>query len=235
MKKFFLALFSIALLCCAGFAAFYFMVMKPSQAALSKAGASIAKGVESIFHVTPKVTINSTVVIQEARPILEVAVLTEPVYHDYFATDTWMMSTKELHLKGFFTAKAGFDLTQRGIAVDLNEAEKGVCQVRVVLPAPELLSFETDKYEVMKAESGWWNAINEQDMETAVNDMKAEATAKALRHGLLQETKRTAQERIDRLVHEASAGNFRFEVEYLWVEQAPEAITPRIDSTAAPQ
>lgn len=213
--------------------AFYFLAIKPSQEALRKAGESIAQGIESVFNTTPKVSINSTVVIEQARPILEVAVLSQQVYHDYFSTNTWMMSTKELHLKGYFLAKVGFDLSERGISVELNEAGDELYRVRVLLPAPKLLSFETEKYEVIKTENGWWNEITAQDLERAVNEMKDEARTKTLRHGILKDAKRTAQERIDRVVDDARGASLKFEIAYLWAEENLANPPPQADSLPA--
>ncbi len=226
--------FFVFMLVLAGLAlgVFYFLVIKPSQEALTNAAASIAQGIENVFNTTPKVSVNSTVVIEQARPILEIAVLSQQVYHDYFSTNTWMMSTKELHLKGYFIAKAGFDLAERGISIELNEAGDKLYRVRVLLPAPRLLSFETEKYEVIKTESGWWNEITAEDLESAVNEMKEEARTKTVRHGIREEVKLSAQERINRVVQDARRGNFKFEIEYVWAEENLVAPTLRADSLA---
>ena len=137
--------------------------------------------------------------------------------------------------KFFLTAKAGFDFTERGISVDLNEAGDKFYRVRVLLPTPKLLSFETERYEVVKSESGWWNEITAQDLETAVNAMQEEARVKTVGSSILQEAKVSSQERINHIIHEARAKDFQFEVEYVWAEESFVVPSSHLDSLARPR
>ena len=57
-------------------------------------------------------TINETVVIEQSTPILEVATISRQSLVDHSWSHSWLGSTKSLHIRGTFTAKAGFDLRE---------------------------------------------------------------------------------------------------------------------------
>lgn len=229
-RKLYFRLFFLIIIVGLGFGAFYFWIIKPSDALLSQAGQSIADGIAKVYGgLTPRVSINSTVLIQEHVPIFEIAVLKQNVYHDFFSSNTWLGSTKELHLKGSFVAKVGFDLapqarsdtTSPSILVQINESSRDgieLYRITLVLPPPRLLSFETERYEVVKAEDGWWNNITRQDFEAAVNTMNAEAREKSLHEGILEKAKQSVQARLEDIVRNSELRTRPLTLKFIWQE-----------------
>jgi hypothetical protein len=129
----------------------------------------IGRDIASVFQVTPQVTVNNTVVLQQQTPILELATVSQKFQHHYDWTNTWLGSTKKINIKGTFEAKAGFDLHQR-FSVDIN-SDKAV----VILPEPKLLSMEPSGDVRFTDESGVWNWVDAEDRSKAINAFTKDA------------------------------------------------------------
>ncbi|MCK5573174.1 MAG: DUF4230 domain-containing protein [Bacteroidetes bacterium] len=155
-----------------------------------------AQGIREFFNFTPRVSIEQTVIIEENTPILEVATLSRTLTVDHRWSHTWVSSTKTLHVRGVFTAKAGFDLRH---PFEIN-IEKNPLRVIATLPPPQLLSLQMDRYTVIQDESGWWNRISDDDREEAFEELSATAFARAEASGILQEALATAESRIREIV-----------------------------------
>jgi hypothetical protein len=155
-----------------------------------------AEGIRELFNFTPRVSIEQTVVIEQNTPILEVATVSRTVTVDHQWSHTWLGSTKTLHLKGVFTAKAGFDLRQP-FTVDI---QKNPLRVVASLPPPQLLSLQMERYDILRDESGWWNRISDEDRERAVGDLHKTAHARAEASGILKDAQATAEMRIREIV-----------------------------------
>jgi len=161
-----------------------------------------AEGIKEAFNFTPRVMIDETVVIQEAAPIAEIAVVQRPMLVDYRWTHTWLGSTKTLHMQGTFVAKAGFNLREPfTIRIDRRSRD-----VSTILPKPRLLSLEMTGYRILEDESGWWNAISDGDRETAVRQLNDTARRQALSSGLLADAQQTARARITEILERNGAG-----------------------------
>lgn len=160
-----------------------------------------ADGVRSLFHLTPRVSINETVVIEENTPILEVATVSRSVWVQHQWTHTWLGSTKEFHVEGTFTARAGFDLRE---PFDIRITSSPL-HVTARLPEPRLLSLQMDTFRVTRDESGWWNHLTEDDRTNAVATLQTSARTKAEHSGILEEVRRSARERIRDLVERNGA------------------------------
>jgi hypothetical protein len=187
----------VGLLVAGSVAALYVVLVKaPAQLA-----SATAEGIKDLFQVTPRVTINQTVVIEQNSPILEVATVSRDASVNYRWTSAWMGSTKELELRGTFTAKAGFNL-QEPFDIDITRYP---LSIDASLPQPVILSLEMRDVEIRRDEDGWWNRVTVQDRESAMRALGAAAREQAERSGLLDEVARSAEARVRELVERNGA------------------------------
>jgi len=177
-------------------AAYRLLVQAPAKLAHAT-----AEGLRSLFHVTPRVTINETVIIEQNSPILEVATVSRQLFVDHEWSHTWLNSTKLLHVRGTFTAKAGYDL-KKPFEINITPSP---LSATARLPDPELLSLQMDSFEVLRDENGWWNRLTEEDRTSAVTTLQTLARSKAEQSGILEEVQRSAEERIRELVERNGA------------------------------
>ena len=160
-----------------------------------------AEGIRTLFQVTPRVTVNETVIIEQTSPILEIATISRPILVDYEWSHSWLGSTKTIHLRGTFTAKAGYDLKQPfEIAIS-----SPPLKVKARLPDPQLLSLQTDSLVVLQDENGWWNRLTEEDRTGALSALHTLARQKALATGMLDEVRTSAEARIRELIERNGA------------------------------
>lgn len=129
----------------------------------------IGRDIAKIFHVTPEITVNNTVVLQQQTPILELATVSQKFQHQYDWTNTWLGSTKKINITGTFEAKAGFDLHKKfSIEINYNKAV-------VTLPRPQLLSLEPQGDVRFTDENGVWNWVDQADRSKAMNAFTRDA------------------------------------------------------------
>ena len=171
-----------------------------------KLAEAAAEGIKGTFNFTPRVTINQTVVIEQNTPIMEIATVARQVHVDRSWSHRWLGSTKSIRVTGSFTAKAGFDL-RRPFTIDI---VRNPLRVSATMPPPQLLSLTMDTYRVEEDESGWWNRISSADREAAVLDLQAAARERAEASGILEEARRSVEERIREV-----AGKNGAQVEFL--------------------
>ena len=183
-------------------AAYLVMVKAPADLA----GAT-ADGIKEFFRVTPRVTINQTVVIEQTSPILEMATVSRDVYVDYRWANEWVGSTKAMEFQATFTARAGFDLTEP-FSIDV---KRYPLAIEARLPEPKILSLDMNGFEIVKDEDGWWNRVTTQDREDAIRQVRVLAREKAERSGVLEEARNSAEERVRELVERNSSSvEFRY-------------------------
>lgn len=154
-----------------GITAYVLLVVIPTQLAeRSYEGAKqIGRDIAEAFHVTPEVTVNNTVVLQQQTPILELATVSQKFQHHYEWTNTWLGSTKKIDIRGSFEAKAGFDLHKK-FSIQIDE-ESAV----VTLPNPQLLSIEGLNDVKFQDEHGVWNWVEMEDRSRALNAFSTDA------------------------------------------------------------
>jgi len=154
-----------------GITAYVLLVVIPTQLAeRSYEGAKqIGRDIAEAFHVTPEVTVNNTVVLQQQTPILELATVSQKFQHQYEWTNTWLGSTKKIDIRGSFEAKAGFDLHKK-FSIQIDE-ESAV----VTLPNPQLLSIEGLNDVKFEDEHGVWNWVEMEDRSRALNAFSTDA------------------------------------------------------------
>lgn len=160
-----------------------------------------ADGIRSIFQVTPQVTVNQTIIIEQASPILEIATVARPMLIDHEWSHSWLGSTKTIRVRGTFTAKAGYNLKEP-FAITIT---RDPLQVTARLPEPRLLSVQMDSFAVVTDESGWWNRITAEDRSRAVTTLQALARTKAESSGILHDVRAGAEDRIRELVERNGA------------------------------
>jgi hypothetical protein len=177
-------------------AAYHLLIEAPAKLAHAT-----ADGFRSLFQVTPRVTVNETVIIEQTSPILEVATVSRPLMVDHEWSHTWLGSTKILRVRGTFTAKAGYDL-KKPFEIDITPSP---LSVKASLPDPEILSLQMDSFVILLDENGWWNRLTEEDRSNAVTTLQSIARSKAESSGILGEVRRSAEERIREMVERNGA------------------------------
>ena len=129
----------------------------------------IGQDIADAFKITPQVTVNNTVVLQQQTPILELATVSQKFRHHYDWTNTWLGSTKKINIQGTFEAKAGFDLNEK-FSVDISTN-----RAIVTLPQPKLLSLEPSGDVRFMDENGVWNWVDAADRSRAMNAFTRDA------------------------------------------------------------
>ena len=120
-----------------GSAAYYLILVKAPHDLAN----NIAGGIRDAFNITPRVTIQQTVVIEQTTPILEVATVSRNLFVDHSWSHTWLGSTKTISLQASYTAKAGFDLREPFFVT----IERNPLRVFTQLPPSRLLSLESTR------------------------------------------------------------------------------------------
>lgn len=150
----------------------------------------IGRDFREAFRFTPEITVNNTVVLQQQTPILELATLSQKFQHQYTWTNTWMKSTKKIAITGTFEAKAGFDLNEKfSIRITGDEAI-------VYLPAPKLLSIQSQEDVSFRDENGLWNWVDGADRAAAMNAFTADARKYASQAPFVTDAQQAMEEKL---------------------------------------
>lgn len=197
---------------------FYYWIIKPSRVLLN-ASEKIAEGVADAFNFSPKISIKNSVVIEENAAILEVALLSQRITYDYEYTNTWMASTKELHLRGVYLAKYGFDLKNQDFSINIAEndslSDSGY-NLTFAIPEPLLLSFETETYRIIQDRDGWWNKFNKTEREIAVNTLRGAAKEKALSLDYQNKVKESIESQLKIMIAELPLNIQISQINFIW-------------------
>jgi hypothetical protein len=159
----------------------------------------IADGVSRRLQFRPEVRIDQVTVLERETPVLELATVRREFAHDYEWEHQWLGSTKRLHLRGTFAAKAGYDLNEK-FYFEINSDD---LQVQLGLPEPRVLGVEMIAYRA-EEEEGYWNKLSAEEREQAVNALLASARAAAAKDAaLLGEARRMLDVQVGEVVREA--------------------------------
>jgi hypothetical protein len=182
----------IILLIALSVTAYVIIVVIPARLAeKAYAGArQLGQDFREAFHFTPEVTVNNTVVLQQQVPILELATLSQKFQHRYEWKNTWMKSTKKIDITGTFEAKAGFDL-QKKFTITIDDTV-----ATVSLPAPQLLSLESQNDVTFRDENGLWNWVDASDRSAAMNAYTADARRYAEQAAFVSDAQKAFEARI---------------------------------------
>ena len=118
----------------------------------------------------PEVRVDQVTVLQAETPILELATVRREFNHDYEWEHQWLGSTKRLHLRGTFAAKAGVDLNEKFYL----EVDSRDLRVKAEFADPRVLGVEMLAYRA-EEEEGYWNKLGAEEREQAVNALLASA------------------------------------------------------------
>ena len=169
------------------------MLIRKGPQALAE-GLSAAVGDK--LHAKPRVYIRQTVVVEEKRPIAELALVARATDVERRMESDLLFSKARLSLRATFNVKAGFDLRSPQFLVRLDPERK---RARLQLPAPRVLSLEMTDYQVLEDKGGWWNHFSEVERETAFRQLQAQAKLEAIRAGILADSKREIQRELSEL------------------------------------
>jgi hypothetical protein len=161
----------------------------------------IADGISRRLQFRPEVRIDQVTVLERETPVLELATVRREFSHDYEWEHQWLGSTKRLHLRGTFAAKAGYDLNEK-FYFEINSDD---LQVQLGLPEPRVLGVEMVAYRA-EEEEGYWNKLSAEEREQAVNALLASARAAAAKDAaLLGEARRMLDVQVGDVVREAGS------------------------------
>jgi hypothetical protein len=162
-------------------------------------GRRIVDGLSRRLQLRPEVRVGRETVLAAETALAEVATVRREFAHEYTWEHQWLGSTKRLRLRGTFAAKAGFDL-HGNLRVEIDPQD---LRVQVVLPPPRVLGVEMLSYKA-EEEDGFWNKLNPQEREEAVNALLASARATAEADtGLRDEAQRMLEFQIAETVAES--------------------------------
>ena len=159
----------------------------------------IVDGISRRMQFRPEVRVDRVTVIHGETPVLELVTVRREFTHDYDWEHQWLGSTKRLHLRGTFAAKAGFDL---GDSFYL-EVDSDDLSVDFGFPDPRVLGVEMIAYRA-EEEEGYWNKLSAEEREQAVNALLASAREAAAKDpSLTDEAQRMLEAQIGDSVREA--------------------------------
>jgi len=132
-------------------------------------GEGLSKAIQSVLGVfrDSKITINDKIFVQQQEPVLELATSQFTFDNEHEMTSAWLGSEKTVKVSGHFIAKLGFNL-KKYCSITIDEGDKTIL---VSLAPPELLSLEIDQQE-FKNENGWYNKLNDDDLNKVVAEAK---------------------------------------------------------------
>jgi hypothetical protein len=177
-------------------AAYVIFVVIPTQVAQRTydGAKQLGRDIEEAFNFTPEVTVNSTVVLQQQTPVLELATLSQTFQHQYKWTNTWLKSTKQIKISGTFVAKVGFNLDRR-FAVQIDDDK-----ATVFLPDPVVLSLEPQGDVKFEDENGIWNWVDSEDRSKAVNAFQLDGRKYAQQADFVGQAKVEAEKKISEIL-----------------------------------
>jgi len=186
----------IALLVTLSITAYVIVVVIPARLA-EKAydGARrIGQDIREALHVTPHITVNNTVVLQQQTPVLELATVTQRFSHRHAWSNKWMGSTKKITINGTFEAKAGFDLNQRFELIITED------RAIVTLPEPQLLSLDLQGDLTFEDDNGLWNRLTAADRSDAINAFTTDARTYARQGGFILDARKHLENQLTEIL-----------------------------------
>jgi hypothetical protein len=182
----------ITLIIVGSIAAYLVFVTIPTQMVKRsyEAAKTLGEDFKKAFQFTPEITVDHTIVLNQQTPILELAVLSQNFGHNYTWTNTWLNSTKQIFINGTFEAKAGFDLRKK-FSIELTDDK-----AYVTLPAPTLLSIESQGDITYRDENGYWNWVETDDRTKATNAFIKDARTFASQAAFVKDARIKMEEQI---------------------------------------
>jgi len=170
---------------------------RQSTAELERLGKNLRAAFIDIAHLQPRITINDRVYMEQTTPVSELVVLSRRIEVEHQLLHTWVGSSKRVKLHGTFIAKAGFDL-RKSLSIDIRPD-----QIMVQLPHAQILGVEQQQVDVLAFESGLWNHISGQDVQSELSALPELARKKAAESGLSAEAEESLQQQLEQRIHTA--------------------------------
>ncbi|MDX2227338.1 MAG: DUF4230 domain-containing protein [Verrucomicrobiae bacterium] len=159
-------------------------------------GKQVATDLARAFQFTPEVRVNERIILAQNAPILELATVKRQFAQKNTWEHRWLGSHKKIVLEGTYEAKAGFDLREPfTIFVDSRTNT-----VRARMSPPRILSVQRLRLHEFRGEDGWWNKITDEERAQALNELDAKARRNVRESDILDEARRTVEERIREIV-----------------------------------
>jgi uncharacterized protein DUF4230 len=160
---------------------------------------SLAAEFDKTFQFTPRISVDSVVVVAENTPLMELVVTQRQLLVRHRWTHTWLRSTKKLELEATFTAKAGFDLTEPfRINIDPRSG-----YISAEMPPPKLLSLGMNDVRVLRDEDGLWNKLTVEDRQMAFRALEDKARKTFAESSLLAEARLEAEKQVRALIEKS--------------------------------
>src|SRR3984893_16407913 len=110
-----------------------------------------------LFQLQPKISVNETVVFDQTKTALELAVVSRDLEVTRDAAQTWLGSIKTIRIHATYRVKAGFDLQQK------REVNVTASDVNIKVPKAKILTIDPLSIIVEELRDGLWNKIQRQD------------------------------------------------------------------------
>jgi hypothetical protein len=193
LRKIFAFILLIITICVA---AYVLVVFIPSAIAKRTydGAKQIGQDISDLFHFTPEITVNNTVVLQQQASILELATVQQTFRHEYHWENEWLGSTKKIRITGTLDAKAGFDLRKK-FRIDVTDDH-----ARIYLPSPQILSVEPSGDYRFEDEHGVWNWVNAEDRSKALSDYHQSARRYADQAAFINDAKLKLEQQLGEIL-----------------------------------
>ncbi len=156
-------------------------------------GDRVRAAVVAVTGMQPRVTVNEQVVFEQARPVLELAVLERDLTVEREAESRWVGSTRRLRIRGLYHVKAGYDLSKN---FTVNVLGSSAEVVRLQMSSPRVLTVELKHVDVLTMDNGLWNHLSKEELDSEMNLLGLEAHLKAQQNGTPAEAQRMFVERL---------------------------------------
>lgn len=153
----------------------------------------LAADVDRVLNARPKVTHAGVTIVQGTQATSELSTIEKTFEYSHLWESTWLGSTKRIQLKGWFIARAGYDLSE-GFSLDVSGEGKSI---RVHLPPARVHSVEMVRMEVLRDENGLWNRILPEEREEVMNTLLMEARRSLEETRILDEAEEAMMVRIE--------------------------------------
>ncbi|HEY1476278.1 MAG TPA: DUF4230 domain-containing protein [Chthoniobacterales bacterium] len=143
-----------------------------SDQALSEAR-KVRDAFVDLFQLQPKISVKDSVVFEQTKTALELAVVSRDIQVTSDDAQTWLGSIKTIRIHATYRVKAGFDLSQK---LEINVAGR---DVDIKVPKAKILTIEPLSIIIEELRNGLWNKIQPQDVDRDLQRMHDLAQTKA--------------------------------------------------------
>ena len=150
----------------------------------------VSRAFAELAGIQPKITVHDHVFFEQTSSVLELAVVTRETMVEREMEHEWLGSKKRIKLRGTYSVRAGFDLTQP-LSVRLDHR-----RISAELPPPKILAIDPRDVEVLAFDNGLWNKITPTDLESELRALPDLARRKAAESGLMKEALDTFTKRL---------------------------------------